>query len=162
MESLRERTKLYQVSIKLFQTLRYIFAKPKDPVVKEQRTDAIYSIPCIDCDYECIGQIKRQFGTRLKEHQKAVFFCKKENSALSEHICLTNHTIGWNNSKIINTNRRYHQPLCLEVRHINSAHAPLNRDDDSLRPDAYLRFVRKMGSERKKGPLVAAFRLAHV
>ena len=26
-----------------------------------------------------------QFGTRLKEYQKAVFFCKKENSALSEH-----------------------------------------------------------------------------
>ena len=98
-----------------FQTLGYIFAKPKDPVVKEQRTDAIYSIPCIDCDYECIGQIKLQFGTRLKEHQKAVFFCKKENSALSEHICLTNHTIGWNNSKIINTNRRYHQRLCLEA-----------------------------------------------
>ena len=146
LESLRERTKLYQVSIKLFQTLRYIFAKPKDPVVKEQRTDAIYSTPCIDCDYECIGQIKRQFGTRLKEHQKAVFFCKKENSALSEHICLTNHTIGWNNSKIINTNRRYHQRLCLEAWPIKSAHAPLNRDDDSLLPDAYLHLVTKKGS----------------
>ena len=129
-----------------FQTLGYIFAKPKDPVVKEQRTDAIYSIPCIDCDYECIGQIKRQFGTRLKEHQKAVFFCKKENSALSEHICLTNHTIGWNNSKIINTNRRCHQRLCLEAWHIKSAHAPLNRDDDSLLPDAYLHLVTKKGS----------------
>ena len=103
-----------------FQTLGYIFAKPKDPVVKEQRTDATYSILCIDCDYECIGQIKRQFGTRLKEHQKAVFFCKKENSALSEHICLTNHTIGWNNSKIINTNRRCHQRLCLEAWPIKS------------------------------------------
>ena len=42
----------------------------------------------------------------LKEHQKAVFFYKKENSALSEHTCLTNHTIGWDNSKIITTNRR--------------------------------------------------------
>ena len=89
--------------------------------MKEQRIDAIYSIPCIDCDYEYTGQIKRQFGTRLKEHKKAVFYWKKENSALSEHICLTNHTIGWNNSKIINTNRRYHQRLCLEARHINSA-----------------------------------------
>ena len=38
-----------------------------------QRTDAIYSIPCNDCDNEYIGQTKRQFGTRLKEHQKAVF-----------------------------------------------------------------------------------------
>ena len=29
---------------------------------------AIYSIPCNDCDNEFIGQTKRQFGTRLKEH----------------------------------------------------------------------------------------------
>ena len=84
-----------------------------------------------------------QFGTRLKEHQKAVFLCKKENSALSEHTCLTNHTIGWDNSKIITTNRRYHQRLCLEAWHINSAHAPLNRDDGGLLPDAYLHLVRK-------------------
>ena len=96
-------------------------------------TDAIYSIPCNDCDNEYIGQTKHQFGTRLKEHQKA----------LSEHTCLTNHTIGWDNSKIITTNRRYHQRLCLEAWHINSAHAPLNRDDGGLLPDAYLHLVRK-------------------
>ena len=53
------------------------FTKPKDPLTKEQRTDAFFSIPCYDCDNEYIGQIKLQFGTRLKEHQKAVFFCKK-------------------------------------------------------------------------------------
>ena len=115
----------------------------KDPVTKEQRTDAIYSIPCNDCDIEYFGQTKRQFGTRLKKHQKAVFFCKNENSALSEHTCLTNHTIGWDNSKIITTNRRYHQRLCLEAWHVNSAHAPLNRDDGGLLPDAYLHLVRK-------------------
>ena len=68
-----------KVAQKPFRTLGHIFAKPKDPVTKEQRTDAIYSIPCNDCDNEYIGQTKRQFGTRLKEHQKAVFFCKKEN-----------------------------------------------------------------------------------
>ena len=37
---------------KPFQTLGHIFAKPKDPVTKEQRTDSIYSIPCNDCDNE--------------------------------------------------------------------------------------------------------------
>ena len=71
-----------KVAQKPFQTLGHIFAKPKDPVTKEQRTDSIYSIPCNDFDHEYIGQTKRQFGTRLKEHQKAVFFSKKENSAL--------------------------------------------------------------------------------
>ena len=81
------------------QTLGHIFAEPKDPVTKEQRT-----ITCNDCDNEYIRQTKRQFGRCLKEHQKVVFFCKKENSALLEHTCLTNHTIGWDKSKIITTN----------------------------------------------------------
>ena len=56
-----------KVSQRPFQTLRHIFAKPKDAVTKEQPTDDIYSIPCNDCDMY-IGQIKRQSGTRLKEH----------------------------------------------------------------------------------------------
>ena len=55
-----------KVAKKPFQTLGHIFAKPKDPVTKEQRTDAIYSISCNDCDNEHIGQTKRQFSTRLK------------------------------------------------------------------------------------------------
>ena len=40
-------------------------------------------------------------GTRLKEHQKVVFFRQKENSGLSEHTFLTNDTIGWDNSNLI-------------------------------------------------------------
>ena len=40
---------------------------------QQQRTDAIDSIPCSECGNEYMGQTKRQFGTRLKEHQKAVF-----------------------------------------------------------------------------------------
>ena len=35
-----------KVAQKPFQTLGHIFAKPKDPVTKEQRTDAIYFILC--------------------------------------------------------------------------------------------------------------------
>ena len=65
----------------------------------------------------------------------------------------TNHTIAWDNSKIITTNRRYgryHQRCCLEAWHINSAHAPLNRDDGGLLPDAYLYeapYVKKLCGE---------------
>ena len=59
---------LWTKSNEPFQTLGHFFAKPKDPVTKGQRTDAIYSIPCNDCDLEYIGQTKRQLGTRLKEY----------------------------------------------------------------------------------------------
>ena len=109
---------------------------------------ATYSIPCNDCDNEYIGQTKPQFGKCQKEHQKSVFFCKIENSALLEHTCLTNHTIGWDKSKIMTTNRRYHQHLYLEARHINSAHAPLNLNDGGSLPDAYLHLVRKKAAKQ--------------
>ena len=45
------------------------------------------------------------------------------------------------------TNRRYHLRLCSEAWHINSAHAPLNRDDGSLLPDANLHLVRKKAAD---------------
>ena len=50
-----------KVTQKPFQTLEHICATPKDPVTKEQRTDAICSILCNDCDNEHIGQTKRLF-----------------------------------------------------------------------------------------------------
>ena len=61
----------------MYALIKHIFAKPKDPVMKEQWTDTIYSIPCNDCDNEYIVQTKRQFGTWLKEHQKAFFSLQK-------------------------------------------------------------------------------------
>ena len=42
-------------------------------------TSVEQTIPCNDCDNEYIGQTKRQFGTRLKEHQKkGSSFAKKK------------------------------------------------------------------------------------
>ena len=47
-----------KVAQKPFKCFGHIFAKLKDPVTKEQRTDAIYSIPCNDCDNEYRGGSK--------------------------------------------------------------------------------------------------------
>ena len=58
-------------------TLNHIFAISKETEQKEQKSDAIYSIPCNNCNQEYIGHTKRQFGTRLKEHQKTVPFQKR-------------------------------------------------------------------------------------
>ena len=57
-----------EVAQKPFQTLGHMFAKPKDPITKEQQTDDIYSIPWNDYDNQYIRQTKCQFGTRFKEH----------------------------------------------------------------------------------------------
>ena len=138
------------------QTLGRIFAKPKDPVTKNNKPTLFILFPCNDYDHDYIGQTKRQFGTLLKEHQKAVFFCKNENSALSEHTCLTNHTIGWDKSKIITTNRRYHQRLCLEAWRINSAHVMIAAY--FLTPSYTSSQKSAAIGELIKGPLFAAFR----
>ena len=70
-----------KVALKPYLTLGHIFAKPKDPVKTNQKTHAVYSIPCGDLD-----QSKRQFGTRLKEHQKAVTTLDKGKSALAVYV----------------------------------------------------------------------------
>ena len=61
-----------KVALKPIQTLENIFAKPKDRVPTDRKTYAVYSIPCGDCEKEYLGQTKRQFCTRFKEHQRAV------------------------------------------------------------------------------------------
>ena len=94
-------------------TLSHIFTKPKDPVKTNQKTHTVYSIPCGDCEKEYLCQSKHQFGTRLKEHQKAVSTLSKGKSALAEHVCDTKHEIAWENSKVITKNNRFGQRLCL-------------------------------------------------
>jgi exonuclease VII small subunit len=40
-----------------------------------------------------LGQSKRQFGTRVKEHQKVVSTLNNGKLALAEHVCDTKHEI---------------------------------------------------------------------
>ena len=96
-----------KVALKPLQTLGHIFAKPKDGVPTDRKTHAVYSIPCGDCEKEYLGQTKRQFGTHLKEHQRAVSNLYSSKSTLAEHVCKTSHKIAWEDSKIITTNNRY-------------------------------------------------------
>ena len=104
--------------------------KPEDPVTKEPQTDAIYSIPCNDCAHRT--DQKSVWYTFERASKCGLLLKKRKIQVFLEHTCLTNHTTGWDKSKIITSNRRYHQCLCLEAWQINSVHAPLNRDDDGL------------------------------
>ena len=90
-------------------------AKSKDRVPTDQKTHGVYSIPGGDCEKVYLGQTKRQFCTRLKEHQRAVSNFNSSKSALAEHVCETSHNIAWEDSRIITTNNRYGQRLCLEA-----------------------------------------------
>ena len=43
-------------------------ASHKDSVDRIMRQGAIYLIPCHDCDFSYIGETKRSFSIRKKEH----------------------------------------------------------------------------------------------
>ena len=92
-----------KVAQKPHQTIGNLFPKPKDPVPKDQTRGAFYSIPCKDCDKSYIGETKRKFSTRLKEHKKAVEHKHSQKSALAEHCLRSGHTVSWEASKILRT-----------------------------------------------------------
>ena len=80
----------------------------------------------LHCEKVYLCQTKCQFCTHLKEHQRAVSNFNSSKSALAEHVCETSHNIVWEDSKIITTNNRYGQKLCLEAWHINASPCALN------------------------------------
>ena len=45
----------------------------------------VYRIFCKNCDLEYVGQTKRSFAVRLKEHQQAVLTGEHERSVLTHH-----------------------------------------------------------------------------
>ena len=49
-------------------------------------------------------------------------------------VCGNDSRIAWEDSRIITTNNRYGQRLCLEAWHINASSCVLSRDDGSYLP----------------------------
>jgi hypothetical protein len=49
----------------------------------------------VTAEKEYLGQSKRQFGTRLKEHEKTVSTLNKGKSVLAEHVCDTKLSKRW-------------------------------------------------------------------
>lgn len=138
----------------------HIFAKPRDPITEEHRTDAIYSIACNECEYKYIKQTKRQVGTCFKEHQRAFFLLAF--SFTGTHLLNPTIQLGGIRLKLLPIIDVYHQRFCFEAQYINSANTPYNRDDSSFLPDAQLQVKGQLISKIIKGALVAAIRSALV
>ena len=126
------------VAQKPHQTIGNLLPKPKDPVPKDQTRGPIYSIPCKDCDKSYIGETKRKFSTRLKEHQKAVEHKHSQKSALAEHCLRSGHTVSWETAKILRTSANWRNRRILEAWEINTCRNPLNRDDGMHLPHEFL------------------------
>jgi hypothetical protein len=85
-----------------------------------------------------LGQSKRQFGTRLKEHQMAVSTLDKGKSALAEHVCYTKHEIAWENASDYRKQSLWSKTMSRSVAYINMSNHVLNRDDGAYLPEEYM------------------------
>ena len=76
----------------------------------------VYDVPCGGCNKSYVGETGRQFGTRLKEHQKDVSTVadikftrahrkasttEQHKSAITDHVAQENHIINWDEAKIL-------------------------------------------------------------
>ena len=126
-------------------TLRSLLVHPKDKRDPANTTDAIYEIPCINCNLCYIGETGRKFNTRLEEHKSEVNKVsgtvttrvgRKESlttthkSAITDHVVDKNHVIGWGEAKIIGTEQdRYKRWIkeAIEIR--KKGGTTMNRDE---------------------------------
>ena len=67
----------------------------------EHCQDAMYKIECSDCKQCYIGETKRWFVTRKKEHMRDVRLMKWDSTVLSRHTIQSEHEIDWKNFVIL-------------------------------------------------------------
>ena len=117
-EALERVYKKHNIStaMKPHTTLRNRLVHPKDKRDIKESCGVVYQIPCKDCSKVYIGETGRQFGIRQKEHQVEATEVSEQHytraqrkrsetllhkSAISDHVERLNHTIDWDNSKLL-------------------------------------------------------------
>ena len=69
---------------------------------------------------ECDHWVSQKYiPTSERVHQRAVSNPNSSKSALAEHTCKTSHNTALDDSRIITSNNRYGQQLCLDAWYIN-------------------------------------------
>ena len=89
-----------QVTSRPVKTLQQHFPIPKFRPAEDVQCNVIYKIPCPSCPWSYIGETKRSFITRRKEHMRNLTHCTK-GSNVAKHAWTFNHDIDFNNTKII-------------------------------------------------------------
>ena len=96
---------IFNVKI-VFQNTRRIksFFPYKDKLAPSFRSKVVYRANRWDCNNFYIGKTKRRLRDRKTEHFKALTTSCDE-SAIADHVVLTNHSIKWDHFEILATGR---------------------------------------------------------
>ena len=112
-----------QVYFKGGVTIKSLLMAPKDQDPMLKRSGVIYKYSCdrVDCDEEYIGESSRNFGERLKEHQKAP-------SPIFDHYTTTGHNIKLENFSIVGKEDKNLKRAIKEDMYIRANDPSLNRN----------------------------------
>jgi hypothetical protein len=118
---------------------------PKDKRDHLDTSDAIYNIPCKNCDKSYVGETGRQFRIRLDEHRKEAeksnatvvtragrktSLAATNKSAITDHVVDTNHVIGWDEAMVIGTEQNKYKRWIREAIEIRKkGSTTMNRDE---------------------------------
>ena len=100
MSSYNQTQLVTNVAYNQTQKLRTYFSKHKDKTTKIQKRNAIYPIPCKNCEQHYIGQTSKKIETRLTEHKNAI----NRYDLLSypaSHTHDNGHTFNWTETQIL-------------------------------------------------------------
>ena len=110
-----------------------ILSSHKDKIQSNKRQGAIYQIPCKDCNMVYIGETKRSFETRKKEHIRDIRNAhskpaniKDITTALCKHAINLHHDIDWNNSQILEFETDYRKRRFIESFFIKNVPNTMN------------------------------------
>lgn len=110
-------------------TLKDHLCNLKDKVPAEEKS-GIYEIPCQNCPAVYIGQTRRKFKVRLREHKNAVDHERPNESSVAAHTIAQNHSIDWQQAKLLKNVRKASHLNAWESMYIATADRPLMNEDD--------------------------------
>jgi len=92
-----------------------------------------------------MGQTKRQFNTRIKEHINNVRLDPSKHSVVSEHIKNLNHTFDWEKVEILDTEPHFHKRIISEMIHIKEQKNGVNcKKDTEMLDGSYFNILHEL------------------
>ena len=81
--------------------IKSLFNKHKDQPNNEDKQNAVYQIPCQDCEKVYIGETSKTIKSRITEHKNAIKR-EDERSLPAKHVTENDHRFDWIKIKILN------------------------------------------------------------
>ena len=95
-------------------TLRSLLSKPKDPIPKEDRSNAVYQLNCKDCEAVYVEETKQTGNIRAEEHITVIKSASKR-SHTAEHCWNYNQDFDWEHKKVLDFEKNWKTKPIKEV-----------------------------------------------